>query len=335
MNRSGISLARTVLVLAPFVLLCGCHGEHPQSALHPAGPGADKIANLWWFLFWTCTLVFLATMALLVTGLFQKPVGDRAVSPLGQRFILFCGIIIPTIVVVAMLIYGLRSTVNLKDARGGLTVEVTAHQWWWDVRYPREKIVTANEIYIPVGEPVRIELKSVDVIHSFWVPNLSGKMDMLPDLKRTFWLRADAPGKYRGQCAEFCGVQHAWMAFWVVALPREEYDQWVADMQQPPPEPRTPEQIRGKKVFFADREAACVNCHAVGGVGGKGAHMGPDLTHIGSRLTIGAGTLPNNHGNLAGWILDPQAIRPGNKMPRIFLKSRELPDLVEYLKILK
>lgn len=340
MNPFSRSLVITTLLrlaapLAPLSLLAGCHGNHRQSILHPAGPGAEGIARLWWFLFGVCLLVFVLTMLLLLIGIARKPGADRTVSALGNRFIIVAGVAIPAVILVFILVQGMNATVRGRPTEKALTIQVTGHQWWWDVRYPAEQIVTANELYIPTGVPVRIELKSNDVIHSFWVPNLEGKMDLLPDMTRTLWLQADAPGKYRGQCAEFCGVQHALMGFWVVALPPEEFDAWVARQQQPVPEPVEPAPIRGRQVFFKHEKAGCANCHAVGGEGGTTPPTGPDLTHIASRLTIGAGTLPNNHANLTGWVADPQAIKPGNKMPRTSVRPDDLHDLIEYLKILK
>jgi cytochrome c oxidase subunit II len=203
--------------------------------------------------------------------------------------------------------------------------------WWWEVRYPEQSIIIANEIHIPAGEPVKLELASVDVIHSFWVPQLHGKRDMIPGIENVFTIQADEPGVYRGQCGEYCGTQHANMAFHVVAHPRDEFDAWRAERTKPRTEPATAEERRGFEVFM---NAGCAQCHAVRGTQAKG-NVGPDLTHLGSRRTIGAALLPNTRGNLAGWIADPQAIKPGVKMPRSYLPADDLLDLVTYLESLQ
>jgi cytochrome c oxidase subunit II len=177
-----------------------------------------------------------------------------------------------------------------------------------------------------------VELRSADVIHSFWVPRLGGKMDMTPGIESTSYiLRADKPGEYRGQCAEFCGLQHALMAFYVVALPPEEFDAWVVQKQQARAEPSEANLLRGRAVFSS---AACGNCHAIRGTEFKGA-IGPDLTHIASRRTLGAATIPNNRGNLQGWISNPQPLKPGNLMPATYLNSDDLNALTDYLESLK
>jgi cytochrome c oxidase subunit II len=298
--------------------------------LHPASAEAWHIAVLWWVMFGVLTAVFILVLVLLSMAIFSRK-KKSATPPLGQRgFVVALGIIMPTVVLIGFLFYSMQVMVGLRRPDYGVLVEVTGHQYWWEVRYPELHIVTANEIYIPVDEPVLLELKSADVIHSFWVPNLHGKMDAIPEQTNRFWIRADRPGQWRGQCAEFCGRQHALMAFEVVALPREEFDAWVAARQRPHPEPETPRLVQGRDLFF---QATCNNCHSIRGTGADG-RAGPDLTHIASRLTLGAGTIPNTPGNLAGWIANPQAIKPGNEMPRTFLDSHELQALVEYLQTL-
>jgi cytochrome c oxidase subunit II len=181
-----------------------------------------------------------------------------------------------------------------------------------------------------VGEPVLIELQAADVIHSFWVPNLAGKTDMLPEKRTYAWLIADRPGIFRGQCAEYCGGPHALMAFVVVALAPDDFEAWVAERQQPTPAPDSSELQRGQQAFF---QAGCHNCHAIRGTAAVG-RRGPDLTHMGSRQTIGAGILPNNTGNLSGWIANPQAIKPANLMPNSHLDSEDLHALTAYLQSL-
>jgi cytochrome c oxidase subunit 2 len=216
-----------------------------------------------------------------------------------------------------------------------LTIDVTGHQWWWEVVYedpvPHNIFRSANEIHIPVGEPVMIKLASHDVIHSFWVPNLSGKKDLLPGHKAVIWIRADKPGVYRAQCAEFCGLEHAKMAMYVVAQPVGEFTAWVQRQRQPPPEPAESVTVAGRRVFEA---GPCSSCHTIASTGAA-ATVGPDLTHFASRLTIAAGTLENTRGNLAGWIVDPQTIKPGAKMPAHALPASDLQALLAYLGTLK
>jgi cytochrome c oxidase subunit 2 len=217
----------------------------------------------------------------------------------------------------------------------GITIKVTGYQWWWHVLYvdpdQSKQVVSANEIHIPVGEPVQISLESRDVIHSFWVPNLVGKRDLIPGYKSSIWFKADSAGVYRGQCAEFCGLQHAKMALVVIAEPKEQFQAWLESQYAAPPEPSDPVTIKGREVFLAGQ---CSLCHAVAGTEARGTR-GPDLTHIASRRTLAAGTLPNTRGHLAGWIIDPQAIKPGTHMPSNQLSSSDLQALLSYLETLK
>jgi cytochrome c oxidase subunit 2 len=216
-----------------------------------------------------------------------------------------------------------------------MTIEVTGTQWWWKVRYanddPSRILQTANEIHIPVGQPIAIRGNSDDVIHSFWVPSLQGKRDLIPGRTTLEWLQADRPGRYRGQCAEFCGLQHAHMAFWVIAEPPDEFNAWMATQLQPAAEPSGEQNKRGQEIFL---KSACVLCHAIRGTAAA-AQAGPDLTHFGSRKTIAAGTLTNTKGNLAGWIADPQNIKPGTHMATTPIQPEEMQPLLDYLESLK
>jgi cytochrome c oxidase subunit II len=333
MSRSCVgNIVRSGAAALAAALLAGCAGEHVQSVLHPASRPAAKINALWWFMFGVTAVVFVVVIALMLIAVFRRPGEGCAVPPLGStRFIVGGGIVIPAFILTALLYYSLDTTVALRLPPSDLTIQVIGHRWWWEVRYPQQNVVTANELHIPVGEPVRLELWSADVNHSFWVPNLNGKMDVLPDHVNHFWLQSDRAGTFRGQCAEYCGLQHARMAFVVVALPQPEFEEWLAARQRPHPEPDAPLRQRGRQVFF---EAGCDTCHAVRGAGAEG-QVGPDLTHIGSRVTLGAGTVPNNPGNLAGWISNSQEIKPGNKMPRTYIGADDLHALREYLESLR
>ncbi|MFL5508696.1 MAG: cytochrome c oxidase subunit II, partial [Gemmatimonadaceae bacterium] len=217
-----------------------------------------------------------------------------------------------------------------------LRIDVVGHQWWWEVKYPdlgnpHNTVETANEIHVPVGRPVFIKMTSDDVIHSFWAPNLDGKKDLIPGHETRTWFRADTAGVYRGQCAEFCGHQHAKMAFFIVAEPRAKFESWLTSQQSPASTPTDSLAQAGERVFLS---ASCAMCHSISGTG-AGSKYGPDLTHLASRRTIASGTLPNNVGNLAGWILDPQSIKPGAKMPPNQLDPAALQALLAYLGTLK
>jgi cytochrome c oxidase subunit 2 len=212
---------------------------------------------------------------------------------------------------------------------------VIARQWWWELQYqadpPSQMVTTANELHIPVGKTVLLQLQSRDVIHSFWVPALHGKRDLIPGHPSTTAIRADRPGLYRGQCAEFCGVQHARMGLLVVAEPPDQFERWLAAARRPPPAPTTATARRGREVFL---QGPCVMCHTVSGTIAA-ATNGPNLTHVASRMSLAAGTVANVRGHLAGWIADSQGIKPGNHMPRLSLPSADLLAVVEYLETLK
>jgi len=325
------------------VLLAGCAGEPVQSTLHPAGPAAAAIAWLWWVMFGVFTAVFVLVLVLLLVALLRRPAPslsardgrDReegVAPPLGRTgFIVAGGLVLPVVILTPLYFVSLTTSAILGPPAEALTVRVIGHMWWWEVRYPEQDIVTANEITIPAGQPVRLELTSADVIHSFWVPRLHGKRDLIPGNENRFWIQADEPGLYRGQCAEYCGTQHANMAFVVVALAPDEFRAWVAQRQVPRPQPATPVERQGLQVFL---KGGCAQCHAIRGTVANGT-AGPDLTHLGSRRTLGAATVPQTRGHLAGWIGDPQAIKPGVKMPRSYLPADDLLALVTYLESLK
>jgi len=219
-------------------------------------------------------------------------------------------------------------------ANPGLTLDVTGRQWWWDVRYdaaePDQSFSTANEIHIPVGVPVLVRLHGADVIHSFWVPKLSGKTDTIPGQTNLTWLEASRPGRYQGQCTEYCGFQHAHMAFEVVAEPREDFERWRHHQVEPAPPPTTPQQERGMEVV----QYRCGLCHEVRGTS-AGAISAPDLTHLMSRQRIAAGTLVNGPGTLGAWIEGPQLLKPRTLMPNQNLTPEQLSDTLAYLETLQ
>jgi len=335
------------------LFLAGCSGA--PSLLDTRGPQAARIADLWWLMFWLATSVFVLVVGLLAVALFRRrpdrPVVARGTpsEQLGGSFgrfganalVIGGGIVLPVIILVPLAILSFRDVVlaALPGRPPALTVEVIGRQYWWEVRYPDHQVVTANEIQIPVGEPVRLVLRSGDVIHSFWIPQLMGKLDMTPGREDETWVQADEPGVYWGQCTELCGLQHAHMAFVVVASEPGQFETWLEAQRHPAVEPADPLARRGAQVFA---RAGCIACHTVrygqAGrpvVGGQAGIPGPDLTHVASRRTLAAGTLENNRGNLAGWIANPQALKPGNLMPVVPLDGESLLALVAYLESLK
>ena len=333
-------LSAGIWLSLPALFLSACHPGHRQSALHTAAEASGEIARLWWAMFIVLTASFVLVMALTWIAIRRRLRADDSATATVRwqnRFVIFGGIAFPTAVLTWMLLDSLGTSRALRQPPEGLRIEVVGYQWWWDVRYPEHDLAIANEIYLPVGEPVVIELGSADVIHSFWVPNLHGKVDMIPEFPTRIVLRADRPGRWRGQCAEFCGRQHAWMAFEVVALPREKFDAWLAERAAAraalvaDAAPATPEIARGRDVFFRE---SCHTCHPVHGTPADSL-IGPDLTHLGTRLTLGAGRIANTNENLARWILDPQGLKPGNLMPGTPLDERDLADLVAYLRSLR
>jgi cytochrome c oxidase subunit 2 len=220
-------------------------------------------------------------------------------------------------------------------AESALTINVTGHQFWWEIEYddavPGRRLTTANEIHMPVGRPVVLKVTSRDVIHSFWAPNLDGKRDLVPGITTAIWMQADRPAVYRGQCAEFCGKQHAHMAFEIVAEPDAQFESWLDAQRQNAPLPHTDAETRGQSVFLGTQ---CVLCHTVRGTPAAGK-VGPDLTHVGTRGKIASGTLPTNVGDFSAWVRDPQHYKPGSEMPPTRLTDDDTRALSEYLMSLK
>lgn len=304
--------------------------------LDAAGPAAAQINVLWWVMFGVGTLVYVIVMGYMLVALFRRRSGefDPDNRPTeGTRIVIWGGAVIPAVILVGIFGFTVFTMGAIREPQvtEDLVIEVTGHQWWWDVRYPELGFRTANEIHIPAGQPVSVKLLSDDVIHSFWVPQLHGKLDMIPGQVTEFWLQADEPGTYLGECAEFCGIQHAKMQFLVIAQEEEAFRQWVADQQQPAPEPTTELTQEGLQVFL---DTTCLNCHAIQGTEATG-DLGPDLTHLASRRTLAAGTVPNNRGNLGGWITAPQSIKEGSLMPPTHLTGPQLQALLAYLETLE
>ncbi len=337
MEYPRISLCRTRWIFLLPIVLASCQGE--LSVLNPQGDGAAHIANLWWIMLIVAAVIYLQVISFLALALFRRraipenaPADPSPPSRGARNFIVANGIAIPVVVLGVVFAFNLNTLNSLSPpGRPDVTIEVIGHRFWWEVRYPHHDVVTANEIVIPTGQRVELKLMSEDVIHSVWVPTLNGKADMIPGKTNRLSLFTDKAGEYPGVCAELCGIQHAKMRFTVTALPAGEFDTWIERQQQPAPMPDGALVQRGQQIFLG---AACVYCHTVRGTNATGV-IGPDLTHFASRPTIGAGILPNTRGNLAGWIIDPQGIKPGNRMPPMYIESEDLQALIAYLETLE
>lgn len=331
-----IACVATFQVCAP---ACGA----TQSALEPMGPASAELFRLIWFFTALSAVIWLAVIAVMITAIIRR---DRARGdPLAldaSRERRATGWVTIATGATAIVLIGLTLSSYFSNrtlagigADAVLTIRITGHQWWWEVRYENEQpsrvLTTANEIHIPSGEPVRLVLASTDVIHSFWVPSLAGKLDLIPGHENVLELRADKPGVYRGQCAEFCGFQHAHMGILIIAEPRPEFDAWLEHQLQPAPLPASGEEQAGHDLFM---NRPCVMCHKIGGTTAGGI-VGPNLTHVSSRTTLAAGTLPMDESSLAAWITDPQSIKPGAHMPVIDLGGDDLRSIVAYLDRLK
>ncbi len=323
---------RSVPIVFSLLALSACSGRSP--ALAPASPESHEIAELFWQLFVLAAIIFVVVEGLLIVAIIKFRAKPGAVLPKqihGNFHLEFMWTLIPTILVVIIFVRTVEAMSDLtSEHANALHVKVTAVQWWWQVEYPDERITTANEIHVPVGRPVDVELASGDVNHSFWVPQLAGKTDAIPG--HTNWVRftPQAAGTYRGQCAEYCGLEHADMAFLVVADQPVDFDAWVATERQPAvlPAGQPPEGA----VLFQQR--GCVGCHTIQGTQANGK-IGPDLTHFGSRQGIAGETLANTPENLVKWLADPQAVKAGTKMPNLHLSADDMNKLSSYLLTLK
>jgi cytochrome c oxidase subunit 2 len=310
------------------------------SPLDPKSPDAHDIATLWWWMLVVAGIVFLGAVALLAIAILRR---DKPGLPLigeSERantvLVLAFGIAIPVVILSALFVIANLVLLSQTDAPAAdetdLTVEVVGHQWFWAVSYPKSGVRTANEIHIPDRTPVNVVVRSADVIHSFWVPEQNRKIDMIPGRTNNIELYAEEPGIYRGQCAEFCGLQHAHMAFRVYAEPEADFRRWLAGQEKPAvSEGLSAEARLGKRYFM---ENACAGCHTISGTPAEGT-IGPDLTHVASRDTIAADTLENTPENLFRWIQNPQSIKPGDKMPGLGLGAKKFHAIVAYLSELR
>ena len=310
----------------------------PQSVLHAAGIQAERIELLWWVMLTVTTVVTVIVCGVLAWAVMRarRAPRDSADDRRLLRFVTAAAIATVTILfgLLVVTIVTSRAIASQHDPHA-LQIEVTANQWWWNVEYlhpePEQRVRTANELHIPVGRTVAIKLLANDVIHSFWVPALHGKLDAIPGHEAMLWLRADRPGVYRGQCAEYCGAQHAHMAFVVIAESSDDFERWIQAQRTTAAPPRSPQEQRG---LYLVQRSACVMCHTIRGTA-AGGRMGPDLTHLASRGTILAATAPRTAGTLDRLIADPQQFKPGTRMPALKLSNDDRAAIVAYLERLQ
>ena len=335
--------AATIAILQEIANTGATTGQH--GTLRAATPQAANIEWLYWFIFWVVLAAFVLTIAAFARSTIKNRVSPREIVPVfedkegDKRAVWGVAIAVAITVIMLFIVLGFSittgKTVEALSSPQPVTIDVTGHQWWWEVKYPGSEpdltITTANEIHVPVGVPVVVLTHSADVIHSFWAPSINGKRDLLPGYSSAFWFKVDNPGIYRGQCAEFCGLQHAHMGFSIIAESKYAFKQWQQDQLQDAHQPDTPEETRGREVFLTH---ACLMCHTIHGTDAA-SNVGPDLTHVASRSMIAAETLPNTTGALAGWIIDPQRIKPGTQMAPNALSPDDLQALLAYLESLK
>ncbi|MAI70673.1 MAG: cytochrome c oxidase subunit II [Rhodopirellula sp.] len=305
----------------------------------PASPQAEAIRDLFVQVLWISGGIFSIVAGLICISLFKfRSKGKLPNQEFGSHRKEIAWIVAPVIVVlwIAAISAKLVLTFNAvpqahPPGEQVADLIVTGHQWWWEIEYAGTDVVSANEIHIPTGKRLRVQLSSADVIHSFWVARLARKMDAIPGRENFIWLEADEPGVYQGRCAEFCGTQHAWMNFLVHAHEPEEYEEWLSKEKVVPPVPTEPKALAGRKTFLS---LTCSQCHAIAGTRADRS-IAPDLTHLASRGELAAGVLKNTPKNLRLWLKNPAAFKPGCKMPDFKLTDQQLDDLVAYLETLK
>jgi cytochrome c oxidase subunit 2 len=322
--------------------LAGCAGATSTLA-HAGVTGAEESA-LGDFVLIVASAVVIVIIALVLAASFRRrqahgvEAGIEPSRPASdRRSILVFGVVLPAIILIIAFVLTLR-TLNAVASPGrpfAANVTVTGHQWWWEIAYhdadPSHTFTAANEIHLPVGEPVHFDVQTADVIHTLWVPELAGKIQLIPGRQNSLWLEARVPGVFSGPCSQYCGTQHAHMRITVVAEPPAAYEKWLAAQRAAASPPLDSARSMGQRVFLS---RGCAYCHAIRGTGADAA-MGPDLTHLASRRTLGAGAIPNTTANLTAWIQDAQGIKPGVDMPRMTLQPAELQSLVTYLESLQ
>jgi len=352
------------LAAAAFALLvAGCQGEYPQSALNPLGEFARITDAVFMQTVWWATLVFVLVQGALLYAMFRfrgRPGDAEPAQVHGNTTLEIVWTIIPAVILAVIAVPTVKAIFKTAEIPGDnpLTVEVIGHQWWWEFRYPEYNLTTANELHVPINRPVHLRMGSADVLHSFWVPQFAGKRDVFPNRETRLWFIAEQPGNYPAQCTEFCGLQHGRMAYRVIAGEAGEFDAWLAKMRTfaaapppppapargdtvrttsagasiDPPAPQDPAAAEGQKLFLAK---GCVGCHSLVALNAPKGMLGPNLANIGARTWIAAGTLPNTDENLAHWIREPQAIKQGVLMPNLGLSENEAKSIAAYLRTIR
>jgi cytochrome c oxidase subunit 2 len=323
-------------------------GDVLQSALHPDGVQAAHISHLWWLMFWITTAVFVVVCGFIAAAFVRARRAARASAEViptavqlrSHRALTTAVSLAVAVTVVTLFVLLVESVwtgraIAALGADRAVTINVIGHQFWWEIEYedavPSQRVTTANEIHIPVGRPVVLKVTSRDVIHSFWAPNLHGKRDLVPGHTTAIWIQADRESVYHGQCAEYCGRQHAHMRFEIVAEPQDRFEHWLNGQRQPALQPASETERHGQQLFL-DRQ--CVLCHTIRGTGAA-ARVGPELTHVGSRGKIASATLPTTREHLVQWVSDPQRIKPGSQMPASPMSREDLDALASYLERLR
>jgi cytochrome c oxidase subunit 2 len=330
-------LSLAVVVAGAAGAIGGCGGR--QSIVEPASKQSHDVAVLWWFMLGAAGIVFFGAVALLGIAWVRR--GTRGLPLFGERegiaegMVLMFGIAIPVVTLVALFgvsnIWLIGETSPPRPSTTRMTIHVIGHQFWWEVRYVGTDVVTANEIHIPVDTRVDVITTTADVIHSFWVPELNRKIDTIPGMHNRILLDGDRLGDFRGQCAQFCGPQHAHMAFEVYVQRPAAFRSWLAGQERAAAPPASASARAGQRQFMSDQ---CASCHTIAGTAAQGT-VGPNLTHVASRVSLASDEIPNTPGRLAAWLRDPQAIKPGNRMPDLGLSSAQIHELVTYLETLR
>jgi cytochrome c oxidase subunit 2 len=355
LNRRPSAILVVVLTFLSIPAVALARDNH--NMLHPYSPQARDVAHLWWIFFWILGSVYVLTMVGVIVAIgisiARRNRSSQPELPLrtylfrpdaeqvregGMRKSVILATAVSAVVLLALMMTSFvkgNAETDFPIHSNPLIVDVTGHQWWWQFDYvdsiAGNRVSTANELHVPIGRPIILRLKSTDVIHSFWVPNIHGKRDAIPGYTTTLWFSADKAGTYQGTCAEFCGYEHARMGFLLDAESPQQFAAWLEHAKTPAWEPTDSLAQRGKEVFLS---MPCANCHTIGGTP-AGGHVAPPLTHMASQSTLAAASIPNNTGYLTAWIVDPQSIKPGNHMPQNILSPQDLRALVHYLQGLK
>ena len=336
-SSTSLPIVTVLLVLLSAVVLSGCSATDPGNTMMPAGPIARMEADLYLLIFWMAVGVFVLVEGLLLWTIvrYRSRPGDRMPGQThGNTTLEIIWTVIPCIILAVVAIKSLPAiaqATEIPTGPGTVNIKVVGHQWWWEFQYPDKGVITADEMHIPVGQKVALQIESADVIHSFWVPKLGGKVQAIPNQHNTSWIQADEIGVYKAQCFQLCGTSHANMRFIVVVQSQADYDAWVANQVATPVTPTSGDAQKGGQIFQA---SACIGCHAIAGTAAKG-NVGPNLSHIGSHMTLAGAIMDNNPDNLKMWLHNPPDVKPGSIMPNLHLADDQVTSLTAYLESLK